>query len=49
MTEMAEDTWYKKATQLDQDGLEMLEEAGGDGALRESFCLKRQRGGEKAS
>lgn len=45
---MAEDRQCKKATQLDQDGLEMLEGALGDGALTESLCLKRQRGREKA-
>ena len=47
-TEMAEDRQCKKATQLDQDGLEMLEGALGDEALTESLCLKRQRGREKA-
>lgn len=45
---MAEDRQCKKATQLDQDGLEMLEGALGDEALTESLCLKRQRGREKA-
>ena len=48
-TKMAEDRQCKKAAQLDQDGLEMLEGALGDGALTESLCLKRQRERERPS